>query len=369
MSKKQRISYLDLLRGISILAVVVIHVTSYPVAFLSTESAVYPLYFIVNAGSNFAVPVFLFLSALVLFYQYDDGTKKNWFVFYWKRLKRIIAPYLLWSVFYTVYVSYVQKVSFSEAFTKFIKGLPVGGSYDHLYFMIIIAQFYLLFPLFILLFKLKFVRSHILLFGAAFQVLIYLLNYYYFHLPKIGTFVGSYLMYFFLGAYFAEFIKDAKNNETPKLNWALTIITLLSGAIYIFQKWLQMTNPHWIQQPFLSYINFITNYVFCSLCCAFLLLFVRILERRPMTKKIISSLGACSFGIYFIHPFFLSLWRHYIMTSGPITYHLLVWTGGVIAIFLSWLFTITIIHTPLGVYIVGESKSKIRKQRGSTFSM
>lgn len=82
MAQKQRITYLDLLRGIAILAVVTIHVTSYPVAFLSMDSTVYPLYFILNAASQFAVPAFLFLSSLVLFYRYDGGVQGNWLLFY-----------------------------------------------------------------------------------------------------------------------------------------------------------------------------------------------------------------------------------------------------------------------------------------------
>lgn len=369
LAQKQRITYLDLLRGIAILAVVTIHVTSYPVAFLSMDSTVYPLYFILNAASQFAVPAFLFLSSLVLFYRYDGGVQGNWLLFYWKRLKRILLPYLFWSVYYSTYLSYIQHISFSDGLRKFLRGLPLGGSYDHLYFMIIIAQFYVLFPLLSLLFqKIGQVRRHPILVGAVLQIAFYLLNYYVLHMHKTGTFVMTYFVYFFLGAYMAERLKGLSSDETPKWNYRWTALFLGSAMLFIVQKWLQLASPHWIRQPFLSNINFITDYAYCSIACVFLVLFVRILEGKPRLQKVLFSLGSCAFGIYFIHPYFLILWRHFVMTSGPIAYHLLTWAGGAAALAASWLITWLLMHTPLGVYLVGESKWKARNNRGASQS-
>lgn len=364
---KNRIPYLDLQRGVSILAVILIHVTSYPVAFLPEKSLLYPFYFIINNAAHFAVPSFLFLSALVLFYQYD-GRQLKWLDFYWKRLKRIIIPYLFWSLFYTAYVSYVQKASILEGVYRFFKGLLVGGSYDHLYFMIIIAQFYLVFPLLSILFRIGFIKRNLLICGAALQIAMYLLNYYEFHIQKIGTFIGSYFMYFFLGAFMANQLKKVKDNEINKSNLPLTFAFLVAGVVYIGQKWLQLTNPHWIVQPFLSNINFLTEFSYCSISCIFFLQVVQSLQNKKGIYKVIFSLGAYSFGIYFIHPFFLILWRHYVMNNGPFSYHLLVWAGGAVALILSWIFTKVITATPLGVYIVGESKIRTTNKTSFTQS-
>lgn len=98
MGKRERITYLELLRGILIIAVVAIHTTSFSVTKLPTGSTLYPLYYIVNVGCNFAVPGFLFLSALLLFYHYD-GRQLNWLSFYKKRIKKVVVPYLFWPFF------------------------------------------------------------------------------------------------------------------------------------------------------------------------------------------------------------------------------------------------------------------------------
>ncbi|WP_274650349.1 acyltransferase [Paenibacillus humicola] len=360
MEKRIKLAELELLRGIAILAVLAIHTTSYAAAKLPMDSTFYPVYHIINTAANFAVPAFMFLSALLLFYHYDSAGGRSWLTFYRKRIKTIVVPYLLWSVFYSAVVMLISHAGFKASVSRFFHGLAVGGSYAHLYFIIVIAQFYAIFPLLHALLRIRFVRDHPLLCGAAAQTAFYLLNYYYIHMHKIGTFIGSYLLYLFLGAYAAGKWKERENNRASSHGWLLFTGFLLAAALYVVQTWLQKTDPHWIPQPFLSNLNFVSDYTYSAVSCLALLHFSKRIEqsRFSLLKRMLFSIGIYSFGIYFIHPFILLLWRLKVMNGAPVVYHLLTFAGGAVALGLSWLTTWLVQRTRLGSFVVGRSDVK-----------
>lgn len=84
--KRAHINELNITRALAILAVLLIHSTSTPVTTLSSDSKLYPFYVFFNIFPKFAVPVFIFLSGFVLFYNYiqKDLTKELIIHFYKK---------------------------------------------------------------------------------------------------------------------------------------------------------------------------------------------------------------------------------------------------------------------------------------------
>jgi peptidoglycan/LPS O-acetylase OafA/YrhL len=358
---KVKLAYLELFRGIAILAVLAIHTTSGTVASMQSQTSLYRLYQVVNAASHFAVPSFLFLSALVLFYHYDGRGKQNWLSFYRKRFMTIVIPYLLWSLLYSlIVVHYKQHGTLSDALLRVWKGLLVGGSYAHLYFIIIIAQFYILFPLFLKLVQIRLIRNNLVLIGALTQAAFYFMNYYYIHMNKIGTFAGSYLLFFFLGAHAAFKLKsDAAANGAGR-SLGIYAAFAIACFVYVEQMWLQRANPHWIEQPWLSIVNFVSDYTYSAICCYMLLDFCSRMEasRFITTGKWLLAIGTYSFGIYFIHPLFLLAWRELVMINGHFAYHILTAIGGLTALLLSGLITAALQHSPFGVYLVGKREKR-----------
>ncbi|MFC5652207.1 acyltransferase [Paenibacillus solisilvae] len=362
MGKRAKKDHLELFRGLAILAVLMIHVTSTPIVTLPMNSTLYPLYHIVNTVSHFAVPAFIFLSALVMFYQYDDVQKHSWSSFFFKRFQVIAIPYVLWSIFYYVLVIRIEGKTIEESWPSFLKHLLIGSNYPHLYFIIVIVQFYLLFPLLHRILYQKAIRTHLLSVGILSQTAFYLLNYHYWHLKKIGSLAPSYLLFYCLGASVGLAIQSTDGIFRMR-KWIFYTWFLLAAA-YSAQMWMQRADPHWVPRSWLSAINFAADYSFCAISCLALLQLSQLLSglQWARLRMFIYSIGATSLGIYYVHPFLLLVWRKKFMSNDPILYHPLTWIGGAIALFLSWGFTVVIQRRTWGSLIVGKSAARRGKR-------
>ena len=99
MSNKPNIQYLDSLRTLAMLGVIVIHVSS-PLVNMAWSKNM-PYWWIgnvVDSSVRFAVPVFLMLSgATLLGKEYKLGE------FYKRRFSRVLIPFLFWMVVYWIY--------------------------------------------------------------------------------------------------------------------------------------------------------------------------------------------------------------------------------------------------------------------------
>jgi peptidoglycan/LPS O-acetylase OafA/YrhL len=358
---RERIDYLDVYRALAILAVLMIHTTSSVVASLPHDSGLFPVYVALNSAAHYAVPAFLFLSALVLFYNYDGRTGIHWGKFYLKRLTTIIVPYVIWSFFYFLLVNHIRGRTIQESWPKFLEGLWLGSNYTHLYYIVVLVQFLVLFPLLLQLTRLKWIRSNLILIGIVLQIGFYLGNYYEFHMNKIGTFIGSYLIYIFLGAQAGIKLKSSPT-WLRKPNGLLYGAVLLLAANHIAQELLQILEPHYLQQPWLSRVNYLAVNGYSAVCCYFLIHLSAALHARGWgVVKLLKALGVVSFGVYLIHPFILYFWRSRVMMNGPILYHVLVWGGGAAALIIPWLATLFFQRFKWGGLLLGMDKIKVKK--------
>ena len=82
----QKNNTIQLIRALAIIAVVMIHMT---------PSGMYQVF--CRPFINYAVATFLFLSGFLTKIDND-----NWISFYKKRIKRVLIPYLIWTVLYTL---------------------------------------------------------------------------------------------------------------------------------------------------------------------------------------------------------------------------------------------------------------------------
>jgi surface polysaccharide O-acyltransferase-like enzyme len=150
MARKERIVELDALRAFAFFAVVYQHVIGVYMRKPGVDEMTAFLYGNLFHLFKFAVPAFVFITGLVLFYNYYD--RVNYPGFIRKRFTEIVVPYAIWSLIYMVWRRDVTGWDVS-ALVSFVKSLVAGTASYHLWFVVMIFQFYLLYPLLLKGFK------------------------------------------------------------------------------------------------------------------------------------------------------------------------------------------------------------------------
>ena len=145
MAGRQRLDQIDAMRPLKQVGVVSTHTI---ITFAPATAAV-----LSNATLlllHVSREVFFFISACMLTYAYTGLKRDGWRTFYWRRFVSVGVPYLCWNLIYFLWFPYVlHDASYtatpSSALAHFGHLLEVG--YNQLYFLIVIMEFYLLFPL------------------------------------------------------------------------------------------------------------------------------------------------------------------------------------------------------------------------------
>ena len=117
----------QVLRGIAIIAVVLIH---------TCPTGIEQVF--VRPFLNFAVAIFLFLSGYL-----TDISRINTKVFYKKRITRVLVPYFIWSVIYTT-LGMIGRGDFD--IWKYLQNILLGGGAATMYYIPVYIQFVLLTP-------------------------------------------------------------------------------------------------------------------------------------------------------------------------------------------------------------------------------
>jgi surface polysaccharide O-acyltransferase-like enzyme len=138
--------WLDSLRVTSILAVVLLHVSSVYVLNHAVESEEWIAGNFIDAALRWCVPVFVMISGAFLL---DSSKNESIFEFYRKRLNKIIIPLVFWSSFYAawrLFRGYIStgSVEIVGVFTDAIN----GEAFYHLWFLFMILGMYAFTPFF-----------------------------------------------------------------------------------------------------------------------------------------------------------------------------------------------------------------------------
>ncbi|MFD0716944.1 acyltransferase [Paenibacillus sp. GCM10027626] len=146
---KPRIEEWTQLRGLAFLAIVMQHSLADYIYRPDIEQADSVMLTMIYHLTRFGTPTFVFLSAVLLFYNY--GEKFNYLQFIQKRFGDVYVPFLCWTLIYWLYVrvftpSFWQKGG--QEWGTLLKEIFVPQTGYQLWFIIMILQFYLLFPLF-----------------------------------------------------------------------------------------------------------------------------------------------------------------------------------------------------------------------------
>src|SRR3977135_1743984 len=151
MAGRQRLDQIDAMRPLKQVGVVRTHtiITFAPAGAAVLSNATLLLLHVSR-------DVFFFISACMLTYAYAGLNRAGWRKFYWRRFVSVGVPYLCWNLIYFLWFPYVLHDATytaipSLALAHFGHLLEVG--YNQLYFLIVIMEFYLLFPLVLVLLR------------------------------------------------------------------------------------------------------------------------------------------------------------------------------------------------------------------------
>lgn len=166
---QERITEVDILKGIAVLGVIILHVISPSLSFFPRSSLDFKLAIFVDQLFRFSVPLFVALSGYTLAQKYKEG-KIDLSNFFKRRVVRLLPWYLFASAVIYAYLKNSRWAPLSESFPLW-KIIFLGKADYHLYFVPMILQLYLLFPFLIAIYKKLQLKFLISLF--FFQLIIY----------------------------------------------------------------------------------------------------------------------------------------------------------------------------------------------------
>jgi len=357
VNRPRRIEYLDLFRAFAIMAVVAIHATSTAVAHYPKHSQGHDFYYFWNSFLQFAVPAFLFLSSLVLFYNYSARVKdKGWmFGFYKKRLLYVFVPYVIWSLIYFGVKQLLASHDPMSHYTLFLKQLLTGTAHTHLYFFLIILQFYAVFPLLLLLTRFRLFKRYLPVFFIAAQAGFYALHLQ-FHFERMGSLLPSYLIVIGFGAWIGMNFNVSLEKLRSYRN--VLIMTFLSGG-FIFVYGSVYIKTSLGASPIITYtLLFLFRNLFTLSACLLLLMgceraAAKKRDRARLITRLLDSLGTVAFGIFLMHPLVLLFWRREFSVELAQHFSLGIILSYVVALLLSWGIAIGLRRMKWGWALIG----------------
>lgn len=305
MKDSKRLIGVDLFRGIAAYAVVLFH--SGDQTWAPMERGAIEL----RDCFTFAVPFFLALSFYLATRKFYTSNSSYSFQ---SKVKRILVPYLLWTAVYVVFkLSSYAALGQSDKLNEFLQDpvavLFMGAASLQLYFLPLLFIGSLLLPIAKYLSRRANLISLLLLFMlslVAYEIMMYSGN---------GFQLGSNVAFQPL----AESIMP-NSSEIPLLRvflvflaWSIRCLPYIFLAMivnYLFtKKNLQAYTQQWLifLSIFVVFRLASESFTYLSsseVLVAFSLLLLAIsLSNSLSGNKWISNLGACSFGIYLVHPF------------------------------------------------------------------
>ncbi|PYE54412.1 acyltransferase [Deinococcus yavapaiensis] len=297
-AQKSRIEAINIFRGLAILEVVMHHTTGMALRFVDPGGLAHFLLAVVNRILHFAVPGFLFMTAVVLTRSALKRFEPK--SYYWGRVKKSLMPYLIWTVLYVLFRVWTEQDprGVLQQPERWQVWLQYGKGYFHLYFLLIALQFYLVLPLVLPLFRRK--LNLPLLIAAAFgsQLVVYLLNRegvtnWRFPATMAVWYIPAITLGMYFGAHYSAF-------ENLWRKWRLPLVASAAVGLawYLPQAYAALVGS---RVDNFSYNT--AHWVYTTTFALVLFGFAHSFARAPQWfQRPLARLGSVSLQIYLVHP-------------------------------------------------------------------
>lgn len=319
--EKKYLYEINFVRAVACLLVVMVHVSVRFYSAYDGNHTVLTNY--LNQISRVGTPLFAVMSGFLLYNQ-TLNREFNTKVFLKSRLTKIVIPFIFWSIFYLVYKSIFGSYTFpnitsADEMKSFFNMFILGKSHYHLYFIVLVIQFYILF-LFIRK-ALNFKTIILFTIISCYLNYTFITNKFIFDNLYIEEFINGrsflfeWIYYFMLGILLVElwpfiykYLLEKKNSN----------YVLLTGGVIMLLTIFDYYSHGKIINSNQNLINMLTvPIVFIVLVS----LYNKIIMINDKIMKVFIRIGNMSMGIFLIHPFVIYLYKDiapYDVTAHPL---------------------------------------------------
>lgn len=299
MKENTRRIYLDMLKIVSCIAVITIHVAAIGFKNINIKSISWNISNIYNNITRFAVPVFVMVSgALFLDENKKVDVKKLW----QKNILHLTTIYVFWTIVYAIYSVYNKGGIGSLSFISIIKN-AIRSSYYHLWFIPMLIGIYILIPVIRPIVKDgKKTIEYFLIIAVIFKVIPYTIKL--FEMPyikyikailnRINIEMMGYIAYFILGHYLNTYALKKRTRKIIYISGILAIVISVVGT------WGNSIYKAKAQETLCREFSITT----VTMSVAIFTLFKYLFDGKSFNKKInnvIVHLSKTSLGIYLVH--------------------------------------------------------------------
>lgn len=342
---------------------------------------------IINVFSQFAVPLFIFISGFVLSLKYNGLFSHK--IFYKKRAKSVLPQYIIFSIVYILFTVSLSAINGNLKFpsiTKIIFYFLTANCYPHLWFFALIIQFYIFYPYIIKLYE-KFTnngRTFLFIFLALITQQVWLVitdiaityfnsSIYFTSMTSFNAlfeFLSSrvffaYVFYFIVGIYVCQNYEYVIDKIFNYKKWTFLTTIVLTGVIsaLLINGIAKYGSYHSIQRSYFIFSDLLNSIYYLFIFSILLIISSNLLNVKneySNYSKIISLAGRHSFGIYLIHylyiPIIIIIFSHFSVDFN----HFIFYPALFITTFLLSYFSVYLIsYLPYSEILIGIKKTSI----------
>lgn len=315
-ARSERLVELDILRAFAIIGVILIHVVSGALYYVNTATASFKIYIFIDQFLRYSVPLFVALSGYTLALKYA-GRKINPVEFFNRRIVRILPWYFFWSAVIFLFLRFTHWWELTPKFPLW-KIIFLGKADYHLYFVPMILQLYILFPL--ILFLCGKLKNKLLIIVFLMQAMFYwFLTQISLNKIQSGFFTLDQQQYLFFGTWIFYFLLGILLQHEVKINKAFTkIIPIVLVISFLWMLW----NCFGVIDKSYNIINAtrfarIPVLIYASSFILFSLIYSQKLLSLPeRAVKFLSEMGKRSYVIYLLHTLIIRVFSDYVHFLG-----------------------------------------------------
>ncbi len=360
---------LDVVRPVASLLVILTHATQ---MFAPAGSVFYGAILLESQASRH---IFFFVSALVLMYQAGGRGRGRVWPFWGRRFTTVVVPFIIWTAIYALLAftglrgDTIPSMTGPPLHMLQTAGIQLITGTGHLYFVIVLVQFYLLFPLLAWVLD-RAARWHLAIVGAGLAVQLALtIALHYLHMNSLiwqdfdaTREITSYGFYLVAGAVTGAHL-PAVRSWVWRHRWAVggAALAVTAGAEVFYVLTVHAgESPGDASDPFSP--EFIASYL-----AAIALLWLAgawwaARRRDGRLSRFVRAASDNSFGVYLSHVVFLDLLATYGL--GRLDRQLPWAVVVLIAVAVTWtgasLFAVAMARTPVSRWVTGRARRPLR---------